>query len=242
MMNRITAFVLSLAVLITPSITLAAGAEIAIGPVELGNCDANLIQVSFDVEVVEEGANDVVVITLDGKTIIETDDADDGEVFSFTKEEINKGEHTIEAIIYDNDDYEVVNASDSYTFDVDCERSPKLVDDSNRHVLNGGEEGDCCPGGDNGGDGDSGDSDSEGGVAATVAKTVGKVKGATTQTVSAVSKLKALNSVFRSVFGRTPTFEEWKYWAGRMLNDKPQLDALYGAMQWHKLHGQTIGA
>lgn len=44
-----------------------------------------------------------------------------------------------------------------------------------------------------------------------------------------------LNSVFRSVYGRNPSVSEWHYWAGR-LSDKPQRNALWGAMMYHKLH------
>lgn len=55
-----------------------------------------------------------------------------------------------------------------------------------------------------------------------------------------VGALGQINALFRSVFGRTPTVEEWTYWAER-AKDKPQLPALLGAMQWHKLQGTTIG-
>ena len=70
---------------------------------------------------------------------------------------------------------------------------------------------------------------------------VPQVKGATTTLKGALNRLTPLNSVFRSVFDRTPTFTEWQYWADRFMNDKPVWDAILGAMQWHDLHGRTVG-
>lgn len=91
----------------------------------------------------------------------------------------------------------------------------------------GGDETDCCPGPDP--------------VNENAKSSTPRVKGATTAGGS-LDILKPLNSVFRFVFGRAPTFAEWQYWADRFLTDKPVWEALLGAMQWHKLHGLTVGS
>ncbi|MBI3250920.1 MAG: hypothetical protein HYZ61_03700 [Candidatus Andersenbacteria bacterium] len=220
------------------SIALAiGGAEIQIDGFELTECDPDTIEVAFNVVVAEEGALDLVEVKKDGTILFESEHVNDPETIEFTKEALTPGSHTLTATIYNNDDKEVVLVSDTYTFDVECERSPQVIDESNAHVnINGsGGDADCCPG--NGG----GSSDNGSDKTSTVAKKPA-VKGATTKAVSSKKSLKPLNSVFRSVFGRTPTFTEWKYWANRYLTDKPQWNALYGAMQWHKLRGHTMGA
>jgi|GEM_PF-3472721 hypothetical protein len=88
----------------------------------------------------------------------------------------------------------------------------------------GGDEQDCCPGPD----------------VTVIAPQAEQIIVADMET-SHIRALKPLNSIFRSAFGRNPTFIGWEYWADRLLNDKPAYDALYGAMQWQELHGQTIG-
>lgn len=49
--------------------------------------------------------------------------------------------------------------------------------------------------------------------------------------------LDSVNMAFESVYGRIPTYEEWKYWADRVLNkEKTTYDALVGAMGYQKAH------
>lgn len=55
-----------------------------------------------------------------------------------------------------------------------------------------------------------------------------------------LASISDLNSMFRSVHGRTPTVSEWTYWAERLL-DKSDRVALKGAMYFHKALGRTIG-
>jgi hypothetical protein len=55
-------------------------------------------------------------------------------------------------------------------------------------------------------------------------------------TVPGPVALVELNSVFRFVYGRSPTISEWHYWALR-LNDKPDRIELIGAMTYHRIHG-----
>lgn len=51
--------------------------------------------------------------------------------------------------------------------------------------------------------------------------------------------IKSINSLFTLVYDRLPTFDEWKYWADRVLNgDKKTSDELLGAMRWQKLFGK----
>lgn len=49
----------------------------------------------------------------------------------------------------------------------------------------------------------------------------------------------AINSLFRSAFGRTPTSREWHYWAGR-LADKADYPAYFGAMEYHHAHNIVL--
>jgi hypothetical protein len=71
------------------------------------------------------------------------------------------------------------------------------------------------------------------------AKTTGTVRGTAVSRLPL--KLTWINETFRKVYGRSPTVREWNYWSRRLLTDKMRYDALYGAMQWQKLHGRTIG-
>lgn len=44
-----------------------------------------------------------------------------------------------------------------------------------------------------------------------------------------------VNQAFRQVYGRTPTYSEWSYWAGRVQRgEKTSYDALVGAMAYQK--------
>jgi hypothetical protein len=85
-------------------------------------------------------------------------------------------------------------------------------------------------------------------VVTTTKKSSGSVAG-TKSTTSSYNALMPLNSIFRQVYGRTPTFEEWTYWANRFLtedkfkvNGQWRYDALLGAMQWQHSIGRSIGA
>jgi|GEM_PF-3288864 len=50
--------------------------------------------------------------------------------------------------------------------------------------------------------------------------------------------LNQVNTAFESVYGRLPSFTEWKYWADRVINqEKTTYDALVGAMSYQKVHG-----
>lgn len=62
-----------------------------------------------------------------------------------------------------------------------------------------------------------------------------KNKGGATQ-----FPISQVNQLFYSIFGRTPTAEEWAYWA-RRREDKPDKVAFLGAMQYHRAQGRTIG-
>ncbi len=91
-------------------------------------------------------------------------------------------------------------------------------------------EKDCCPGKD-----------------PVVTKPVkkGKVLGATAgksiqRRYVPLEKLGPLNDTFFAVYGRQPTFEEWKYWADRYLTDKPSWELLKGTMQWWKNKGISL--
>ncbi|MEK7500414.1 MAG: hypothetical protein AAB649_07505, partial [Patescibacteria group bacterium] len=49
--------------------------------------------------------------------------------------------------------------------------------------------------------------------------------------------LDQVNTAFESVYGRLPTYNEWKYWADRILNkEKTTYEALVGAMGYQKIN------
>lgn len=91
-----------------------------------------------------------------------------------------------------------------------------------------GDEGDCCTG-----------HDPVGGTK----KPHGKVLGISIShhVKPTLKDLGPLNETFTAVFGRDPNFAEWKYWADRFMNDKPDWNSLKGAMYWHLARGETMG-
>ncbi|MEX0649986.1 MAG: alpha/beta hydrolase [Candidatus Andersenbacteria bacterium] len=112
----------------------------------------------------------------------------------------------------------------SFTPPVD---SPPLSPSPNNDGSNNsGNEQDCCPGPDP----TSPQSTKKGRILGTTIKAVKKA--------DPWARLRPLNSIFASAFGRMPSSEEWHYWANRLLTDKPQYNALYGAMQWQLLHSE----
>jgi len=60
----------------------------------------------------------------------------------------------------------------------------------------------------------------------------------TSPSITGAGQRDSVNSMFRSVFGREPTADEFKYWMGR--TDKTGA-ALFGAMQFAKEQGKAIG-
>ena len=93
-----------------------------------------------------------------------------------------------------------------------------------------GKERDCCPG-----------RDPEPSVAKKVVKK-GRVLGATIKKIKrgpvTLEELRPLNDIFFSVYGRMPTFDEWKYWAMRYSKDKRDWVQIKGAMGWWKARGR----
>lgn len=182
-----------------------------------------------------------LIIDLDGEVILY--DTDEPAVWSAGPVVVTEGEHTLTATVYDKSDLVTVLAQDSVIFSTSCEgdNGEGDGDEEGNEDEEGSEES-------NDGDGDDGDEQSDTGASTHEPGHEGnlqqsKVAGATSKKASGLpAKLKPLNSIFRLVYGRTPTFQEWTYWANRLLTDKPQYDALYGAMQWHKLRGHTIGS
>ncbi len=159
-----------------------------------------------------------LLIDLDGTPVYST--FEEPLLWSFLQT-VSVGTHTLTARVHDNTVSQTVDHA--ITFEV------KGCDSSS----NGGEDTDtdCCPGPDE---------------PVVVTKTSVKkpaVKGIRSGSshVGALKNLAPLNSVFRSVFGRNPTFTEWKYWADRYLTDKPSWKQISGAMQWHKARGVTTG-
>lgn len=244
MVKRFISAALSVLVTLPVSVALASGTDsITVNRPTVSVCNGGANTISVTINATYSESTQHVVVTFDG-TQVWGPDTDEPATITLNPIVTGSGNHTIVATIYDTSALDDPVAQHVYNFEIDCHQSPAfyVLDDQNRGLLgydqptHGGT--DCCPGHDNG----SGGSSSEEHVSVVAKTTVGQVKGATTHTMHVSNPLKRLNSIFRSVFGRTPTYTEWNYWASRLLHDKKQLDALYGAMQWHKLRGHTIGA
>lgn len=218
MLQRMFALVTAFALVFTPSVAFAADSEDSVSIDEL-SLECGEQDITFTGSATYSESTQHLVVELDGDEIFSSsDEPEDWETDAVTVEE---GSHTLTATIYDKSDREDVMAEDSLDFDTSCGA------DGGEGSADEGDEQDCCPGPDPATD----DQSAVGG---------GKVKGAISKK-GTLSALKPLNSVFRSVYGRNPTYEEWKYWANRYLTDKHAWDAIYGAMQWHKLRGHTVG-
>jgi hypothetical protein len=190
---------------------------VSINSVSVG-CDAQSLSFSGTATYSEPVQH--LVVTLDSVELLH--DHHETESWTVGPVSVGVGTHTLVATIYDHFEgagHEDMMAQDTEVFSVpSCGASSSGSGDGvNRDV-------DCCPGPDK---------------PATVTKQIARVKGVAVS--SHMTKLMPLNSIFRKVFGRTPTWREWSYWAHRLLTDKMQYDALYGAMQWQQLHGHTIG-
>ena len=171
-----------------------------------------------------------LIVTLNGTQLI--DDHDEPAIWSTGAQTLAVGTHTVVATIYDKSTHSTVRAQDTKTITIsDCASSSH--DSSSESSTPGSGETDCCPGPDP--------------VVEAPAKKSGQVKGISTKKAS-YNHLQPMNSIFREAFGRNPNQAEWTYWANRFLDDvkfwkngQPQYDVLLGAMQWHHLHGRTIG-
>ncbi len=164
-----------------------------------------------------------LVVTLDGTQLLH--DHSEPVAWSTSPVPVSEGSHTLLATIYDEMDdteHKTVEAQDTLSVTV----PPCTSEPATGSSATGSSDG-------------SGASDEQ--IPAPLVKGAAqsRVHGARVKTLS--PRLKPLNEIFQKVHKRTPTFREWSYWANRLLTDKPQYDALYGAMQWHQLRGHTIG-
>lgn len=168
-----------------------------------------------------------LIITLDGTELLHSHS--EPAAWTAGPATIAPGTHTVTATITDDLDHAEVMAQQTQVFSV----APCGVASSGQPSGGEADNQDCCPG-----------PDPVAPKHARVAKgTAGQpqVKGAATRPAKLPGKLAPLNEIFRKVHGRGPTFVEWTYWAGRLLNDKPQFDAFFGALQWHELRGHSVG-
>ena len=61
---------------------------------------------------------------------------------------------------------------------------------------------------------------------------------ATAPTSLSDPRIKAINSLFNQVSGRHPTFDEWLFWANRMISgEKTTIQELFGALQYANIFG-----
>lgn len=197
--------------------------DVIVSPVETSGCGAQSVTISGSAHYSAPVQH--LVVTLDGTQVLHDDDLDgwnlDEEPVAWSAGAlpVSTGEHTVVATIYDSsegDGHEGLEDQDTRTFTVpSCEQGPAPA-------PAGPDSSDCCPGPD------------------PVVSKVGQVKGVST-TGKLPAKLFWINETFQKVHGRMPTFQEWSYWSNRLLTDKPQYPVLYGAMQWHKLRGHTMG-
>ncbi|TSC62610.1 MAG: hypothetical protein G01um1014106_615 [Parcubacteria group bacterium Gr01-1014_106] len=194
---------------------------VSISPVSVSGCGTQSVSISGTGMYSDPVQH--LVVTLDGTEVLHSHS--EPETWSAGSFSAGVGSHTVVATIYDHmegDGHEDMQAQDTKTFTV-----PSCDQGSTGGTVSSGSgsgSGDCCPG-----------SDTE----QSSVKKAGRVKGAATGKLPA--KLGGINPTFEKVFKRPPTFKEWEYWANRLLKDKPTYPALYGAMQWHKLRGHTMG-
>lgn len=194
---------------------------VTINTVPVSGCGAQTLTLSGTAAYSEPTQH--LVVALDG--VILFDNHSEPEVWSTGPVAASTGTHAVTATIYDKIEdggHEIVRAQDSETFAVPSCTGPAAPSAGSAGASVTSQ--DCCPGPDI--------------VVSTAKKPVGRVKGAA-QVKKLPLKLKWMNETFRKVHGRTPTFREWEYWSNRLLTDKPQYPALYGAIQWHELRGHT---
>ena len=207
--------------LVTPVHAVASESSVFIDTPVLSVCGEHFIAFS-GTATYGEGAHQLLV-SLDSTLIYST--LDKPASWGFLHK-VSAGTHTLSAQVRDAETGATVDHAINFEV-VACASSGG---DSDSNGGGGGDEGpDCCPGPDSG-------------QTASASVSTPTVKGATTSSNNAsLQDLGPLNNLFRTVFGRNPTFIEWEYWAGRFLSDKPAWDRVLGAMQWHKLLGSTIG-
>ena len=187
-----------------------------VAPVAVSGCGAQSVTISGTASSYSHEVQHLVV-TLDGTEIL--DDHEKPEAWGIGPRAVGVGGHTVTATIYEGDGHEDLRTKDTKTFTV-----PSCEQGGPPPAPAGPDSSDCCPGPD---------------PVVPRVKKVGRVKGAATKHLPA--KLLRLNETFEKVHGRIPIFAEWSYWANRLLTNKPEYSALYGAMQWHKLRGRTVG-
>lgn len=217
------------------TVVLAEDADsVAITPVTVTGCGSQSLTFSGTATYSESTQH--LVGTLDGTVLFENHSEPATWTAGATVTAV--GSHTFVATIYDrtgDGEHETVRAQATGTFTVpSCTPTPTpsptpTSADTVSTASTPSADADCCPGRDEA-------------VARRkiTKKLVGRVKGVT-MIVGVPGKLRWINETFRGVYGHTPTLPEWQYWSHRLLTDKPQYDALYGAMQWHKHRGHTIG-
>jgi len=200
--------------------------EVNVTPITVSGCGAQSVTITGTAQYSAPVQH--LVVMLDSVQVLHNDDLDARNLndqpvpWSTELLPMSTGAHTVTATIFNSaegDGHEDLLAQDTETFTVPfCEQGGPPP------APAGPDSSDCCPGPD---------------PVVPPAKKVGRVKGAATGTLPA--KLFWMNETFEKVHGRIPTFKEWSYWANRLLTDKPEYPALYGAMQWHKLRGRTVG-
>lgn len=195
--------------------------SISINPVSVSGCGSQSVTMSGTGMYSDPVQH--LVVTLNGTQVIH--DHREPETWSTGPHTVGVGNHTVVATIYDHmegDGHEDQRAQDTKTFTV-----PSCTQSGGSPASSGGTSGsgDCCPSPDP--------------VQPSVKK-AGRVKGAATSGKLPHSMF-WINPTFEKVYKRPPTFKEWSYWADRFLTDKTTYPELYGAMQWHKLRGNTMG-
>lgn len=221
--HAVTAVAFAFGLLILPGVPLNAATGIdliTIGNITVGSCGEQSLTFQGTAEYSEPTQH--LVVDLDGVQLLH--DEDEPITWTTSPVTVNVGSHTLVATIYDKSDHVDVVVRETVGFSVASCGAPASTSPSG----GAGESHDCCPGPD---------------PVQPKPKPVtkGQVKAAVEYPATLPMQLKPLNEIFRKVYGRSPTLEEWNYWAGRLLNDKPQYDALYGAMQWHELRGRSTG-
>ncbi len=223
MTKNILVLSLALMLAVSPGLVLAdSAAQVSINDINVG-CGEQ--EMSFSGTAQFDQILDHLQVLLDGVQIHHQDGMSTESADSWTTDSVtvSTGEHTLTAIVWDQEDGDDGFRGEEARTTVNLTVAACSTGGGGEDVGDQGPGGDCCPGPDP--------------IVSPVGG--GKVKGISIAGLP--GRLKPLNAIFRSVYGRNPTYAEWKYWANRLLTDKPQHEALYGAMQWHQLLGHTVG-
>jgi len=213
-MRAIILLITALGVVAPTSVDAAARPAILLADLDLAECGDQTLVARFKTDRTASA-----VVTIDGRGLVAT--AGTSNILQPIGPGISSGTWETEPFFVGGGAHELIILA-TISGDDEDGSTDRLVQ---RFYING------C---DDGGSGD------QGGEEPPVQPREPRVLGVTT--VSSWNRLAPLNSIFRLVCDRDPTFAEWEYWANRLLDDNLAYDELLGAIQWHVAHGRSVGS